>query len=116
MIGFLVDQNFNEDIVDGLTRRDPRLEFTYLRDEGLADADDPTILECAAKDRLVLLTHDRKTIPSFAHARVASGLPMPGVFLVSNQMPKGQAIEELFLAIQCLTPEECDGQVHYFPF
>ena len=28
MIAFLVDQNFNEDIVDGLTRRDAALEFT----------------------------------------------------------------------------------------
>lgn len=40
---------------------------------------------------------------------------MPGVFLVSDQMPKGKAIEEVFLAIQCLTPEECQNQVVYMP-
>ena len=87
MIEFLVDQNFNEDIVDGLTRRDPSLEFTYLRDVGLADATDPAILEWAATHGLVLLTHDRKTIPPFAYARVAAGLPMPGVLLVSSRLP-----------------------------
>ena len=36
MSGFLVDQNFNEHIVDGLTRRDAALEFTHVRDVGLA--------------------------------------------------------------------------------
>jgi predicted nuclease of predicted toxin-antitoxin system len=73
LISFLVDHNFNEDIVDGLTRRDETLEFTYVRDEGSADANDPTILDWAAAHGLLLLTHDRKTVPSFAYARVAGG-------------------------------------------
>ena len=55
---------------------------------------DPMVLEWAAARGLVLLTHDRKTIPPFAYARVAAGLPMPGVFLVSDDMPIGQAIDE----------------------
>ena len=115
MIGLLVDQNFNEHIVDGLTRRDATLEFTLVRDVGLAAAPDPTILEWAATHGLVLLTHDRRTLPPLAHARVAAGLSMPGVFLVSDDMPIGSAIEELLLALHCLTPEVCKDQVHYFP-
>jgi hypothetical protein len=115
VIEFLVDQNFNEDIVNGLTRRDPSLEFTYLRDEGLADATDPTILDWAATHGLVLLTHDQKTIPPFAYARVAAGLPMTGVFLVSNDMPIGQAIDEVLIAVHCLSEEECRNLVWYFP-
>jgi Domain of unknown function (DUF5615) len=84
---FLVDQNFNEHIVDGMTRRDATLEFTHVRAVGLAAAPDPMILEWAALHGLVLLTHDRKTIPSFAYDRVAADLPVPGVFLVSDAMP-----------------------------
>jgi hypothetical protein len=80
VIAFLVDHNFNEHIVDGLTRRDPTLEFTHVRDVDLAAAPDQEILEWAAAHRLVLLTHDRKTVPPLAQARVAEGLPMPGVF------------------------------------
>jgi hypothetical protein len=41
VISFLVDQNFDEHIVDGLTRRDATLEFTHVRDVGLATAPDP---------------------------------------------------------------------------
>ena len=40
---------------------------------------------------------------------------MPGIFLVSNDMPIGQAVEELLIAIQCLAPEECEAVVVYFP-
>jgi predicted nuclease of predicted toxin-antitoxin system len=115
VIAFLVDQNFNEHIVDGLTRRDATLEFTHVRDVGLAAATDPLILEWAAAHGLVLLTHDRKTMPSFAHERVAAGLPMPGVFLVNDDMPVGQAIDELLIAAHCLSPEECQDVVKYFP-
>ncbi len=89
MISFLVDQNFNEHIIDGMTRRDPSLEFTHVRDIGLAEAPDAVVLERAAASGLILLTHDRKTIPAFAFARVADGLLMPGVFLVSGEMPIG---------------------------
>jgi predicted nuclease of predicted toxin-antitoxin system len=63
VIELLVDENLNQDIVDGLTRRDPTLEFTHVRDVGLAAAPDPKVLEWAAAHGLVLLTHDRRTIP-----------------------------------------------------
>jgi hypothetical protein len=74
VIAFLVDQNFNEHIVDGLTRRDPALEFTHVRDVGLAAAPDPAVLDWAGGNGRVLLTHDRGTIPAFAYERVAAGL------------------------------------------
>jgi hypothetical protein len=85
VIEFLVDQNFNEHIVDGLTRRDAAIEFTYVRDVDLAEAPDPLVLEWAAIHGLILLTHDRTTMPPFANARVAAGLSMPGVFLANSR-------------------------------
>ena len=115
MIEFLVDQNFNEDIMDGLTRRDANLQLIRVRDVGLASAPDPAILEWATARGLVLLTHDSRTIPPHAHARVAAGLPMPGVFLVDNEMPVGQAIDELLVAAHCLSEDECRNLVRYFP-
>jgi predicted nuclease of predicted toxin-antitoxin system len=109
------DQRFNGHIADGLTRRDPGLDLVHVRDVGLAAAPDPTILEWAALHDRVLLTDDRRTIPPFAHARVAAGQPMPGVFLVSGDMPAGQAIDEVLLAVRCLSPDECKDIVEYFP-
>jgi predicted nuclease of predicted toxin-antitoxin system len=91
------------------------LEFTHVRDVGLAEAVDPTILEWAAAHGLVLLTHDRRTMIPFAYERVAAGLPMPGVFLVNDDMPVGKAIDEVLIAVRCLSEEECKNVVWYFP-
>jgi hypothetical protein len=115
VIAFLVDHNFNQHIVDGLTRRDPAMQLIQVRDVGLATASDQTILEWAAERALVLLTHDRNTVPLHAQARVAGGLLMPGVFLVRDDMPIGQAIDEILIAAICLLPAECENLVRYFP-
>jgi hypothetical protein len=115
VIQLLVDQNFNGHIVDGLMQRDPDLDLLHVRDVDLAAASDPTILEWAAMQDRVLLTHDRRTIPPFAYARVAAGQRMPGVFLVSDDMPAGQAIDEILLAVHCFASDECENLVKYFP-
>lgn len=115
MISFLVDQNFNERIIDGLTRREAELAFTHVRDVGLSAAPDELVLEWAAPRGLVLLTHDRRTIPPIAYDRVAAGLAMPGVFLVRDDMPIGQAIDELLIVASCLDEDECKDIVRYFP-
>ena len=36
-------------------------------------------------------------------------------FLVSDQMPKGQAVDELVLAIECYTADDCKNLVRHFP-
>jgi len=115
MIRLLVDQNFNEHIVHGLVRRQTRLDLVHIRDVGLSAAPDTTILEWAANQGRILLTHDRQTIPRVAYARVKGSQPMPGVFLVSDDMAIGQAIDEILLAAVCLDPDECKDLVRYFP-
>jgi predicted nuclease of predicted toxin-antitoxin system len=109
------DENFDGDVVRGLLRRVPELDIVRIQDAGLAGSSDPTILAWAAEESRILLTHDRDTMPNFVYDRVIAGEPMPGVFLVSNRMPKGQAVEELFWAVHCLSIEDCMDQIKYFP-
>lgn len=113
MIPLLADENVNRHIVDGLTRCDPDLDLdlVHVREVGLEAAPDPEILEWAARHDRALLTHDRRTIPPFAYARVAAGRRMPGVFLVSDDMPTGQAIDEILVAVHCLTAD-VEGRFH----
>ena len=114
MIKLVSDENFDSDIVRGLLRRLPDLDIVCVRDAGLAGSVDQIILAWAAREERILLTHDRNTMPNYAYARVVAGEQMPGVFLVSNRMPKGQAVEELFLAVHCLSSEDCRDQILYF--
>jgi predicted nuclease of predicted toxin-antitoxin system len=62
VLRFAADENFNNDIVRGLLRRKPNLDIVRVQDVGLAGADDPTILEWAAREGRILLTHDVSTI------------------------------------------------------
>jgi predicted nuclease of predicted toxin-antitoxin system len=109
------DENFNADILRGLYRRRPDLDVVRVQDIGLSASPDPDVLAWAAVEGRILLTHDRDTLPNFAYDRVHAGQPLPGVFLVSDLMPVGQAIDEILLAIECLSPEECKDFVRFFP-
>jgi predicted nuclease of predicted toxin-antitoxin system len=116
VIKLVSDENFDGDILRGLLRRLPELDVVRVQDADMAATPDPEILAWAAREQRILLTHDRDSVPGFAYARVSAGEPMPGVFLVSDHMQKGQAIDQLLLAIQCLNPGDCKDQVHHFPF
>ncbi len=115
MLKLVSDENFNGDILRGLYRRRPDLDIVRVQDVGLGAAHDPDVLAWAAVEGRILLTHDRETMPSFAYDRVRAGQPMPGVFLVSDLMPVGQAIDEILLAVECLPSEECQDLVRFFP-
>jgi hypothetical protein len=115
MLRLLTDENFNGDIVRGLLRQHPGLELVRVQDVGLMQTPDPNILAWAASQRRVLLSHDVSTVPPAAYQRVADGKPMPGVFILPDRMPIGQAIDEiLFLSID-VEPDEWKDQVLFLP-
>lgn len=115
MIRLAADENFNNDIVRGLLRRKPDVDIVRIQDVGLMGAEDPAVLEWAAGERRILLTHDVSTITLYAYERVTNGQPMPGVFEVGRQISIGQAIEELLLLVECSTDDEWENQVQYLP-
>ena len=115
MLRLAADENFNNDIVRGLLRWQPELDIVSLQDVGLSGADDPTVLEWAARECRVLLTHDVSTIIKHTYERVRAGQPMPGVFEVSRTVSIGRAIEDILLLAECSLDGEWEGQVHYLP-
>ncbi|MCB0158031.1 MAG: DUF5615 family PIN-like protein [Caldilineaceae bacterium] len=115
MLRVLADENFNNNIVRGLRRRNPDIDIVRVQDIGLSGANDPAVLAWAAAERRVLLTHDVATITHYAYERVKHGDPMPGVFEVSRTVPIGAAIEDLLLIIECSLDDEWNGQVRYLP-
>jgi hypothetical protein len=115
MLKLLADENFNNDIVRGLWRRKSTLDIVRVQDVEVSGADDPTVLEWAAREKRVLLTHDALTITHHAYARVRRGQPMPGVFEVNRFVPVGRAIEDILLLVECSLDNEWEGQIRYLP-
>jgi hypothetical protein len=77
--------------------------------------DDRDILARAAAEDRILVTHDRITIPGFAHDRVRAGERTPGVFVHDYRLPVGRAIGELLVLALSSRPEEWTDQVAYVP-
>ena len=115
MIRLAADENFNNDILRGLLRREPGLDIVRLQDAGLSGADDPSVLAWAADEGRVLLTHDVSTITKFAYERIEAGLPMPGVFEVSQRASLGQIIEDLLLLATLSLEGEWENRIGYVP-
>ena len=115
MTRFLADENFNNQIVRGVFRQNPDIDIVRVQDVGLSGVDDPTVLEWAAQEGQIVLTHDVATMTTFAYQRIKAGLPMPGLFEVSRRLPVGVAIEEIILIAECSLKGEWEGQVRFLP-
>ena len=115
MLRYAADENFNNDIVWGLLRRNSELDILRIQDAGLAGADDPAVLAWAADTGRILLTHDVKTITRYAYERVARGESIPGVVEVSRLIPIGVVIDDLLLLAEASTEDEWQGHILYLP-
>jgi hypothetical protein len=115
MLPLAADENFNNDIVRGLLRRKPRVDIVRIQDVGLSGAGDEAVLEWAAGEGRVLLTHDASTLTRYAYERVKARLAMPGVFEVSCAVPIATAIEDILLLAELSLPGEWEGQIRYLP-
>ena len=115
MLPFLADENFNGNIVRGLLRRRSGFDIVLVQDVGLAGAEDPRVLQWAAAQGRLVLTHDVNTMPRFASDRVEAGLLMPGVVIVPEAMPIGPAIEDLLTLSEASFEREWENQVIYLP-
>ncbi|REJ40406.1 DUF5615 family PIN-like protein [Microcystis aeruginosa] len=76
---------------------------------------DPEVLTIAARDGRVLVTHDRKTMPTefgqFILSQTSSG-----VLILSQNLPIGEAIDAIILVWEASTTEEWINQIMTFPF
>jgi hypothetical protein len=112
----LADEHIDGDVGSGLLRRGADVEYERVQDFGLTGAPDPLILEWAAANRFIVLTHDRKTMPTFVLERIRGNLEMPGAFIVPKLMPIGALINELSNLAECSEMSDWNGQLVYLPF
>ena len=101
MLRLAADENFNNDVVRGVRRRNPTVDIIRVQDAGLGGEDDPTILEWAAQSGRVVLTHDVSTMTRYAYDRVRDVRPMPGVFEIGRETSIGAVIDEILILAEC---------------
>jgi len=95
-VKFQADADLNQDIVKGVRRRIPEIDFQTAEAAGLEGLDDQEVLAIAADEYRILVSHDRRTM---AHhfGDFISGRDCPGVFLISKRTGVREAIDEIVL-------------------
>ncbi len=112
---FLADNDLADQIVLGVLRREPTVVMTRLREVGLAQALDPVVLEYAAHEGFVVVSHDINTMRAAAVARIDRGQEMAGLLLVHQRAPIAQTIEDLILIGFASDLSEWTGQIQFLP-
>lgn len=79
----LADANVRRAIVRGLLRRRPKLDIVRAQKLGFEETPDPDLLEWAAREGRVLITHDVRTMPAHAYARMQEGKLVAGIIEVN---------------------------------
>ena len=115
MVKLLVDQDFDHDILRGLVRRVPTLDVVTAYQIGFSAASDPELLAWAAEAGRVIITHDRKTMPSHTADRMAGGEKILGVIIVPQRRPMRQVINELEVVVMCSDENEWENIILYLP-
>lgn len=113
---FLADHDLNEQIMVGVRRRAPGVEFRRVRELGFAERPDAFILDCAAEQGFIIVSHDVNTMPAAAYERLAEGRAIAGLLMAQQTSPSGPIIEDLLLIWSASAAEEWKNQIGFLPF
>lgn len=113
-IKFQADADLNEDIVTGVLRRSPEIDFQTATEAGLQGLKDENVLEIASREKRILVTHDRKTM-SKHFAEFIGQNECAGVIIVSKKLEISLVIEELILIWAASEAEEYINSIRQLP-
>ncbi len=95
-VRYQADADLNQAIVTGVLRQEPKVDFQNAFNAGLEGVKDSEVLAIAARQGRVLVSHDRKTMPS-EFAEFITSNQSAGVIIVSQKLPIELVIEELLM-------------------
>jgi hypothetical protein len=113
-VRYQADADLNQAIVTGVLRREPTIDFQTAFAAGLEGVKDQEVLAIAAQQGRILISHDRKTMPSEFASFITSD-QSSGVIIVSRKLSIEAVIEELLLIWAASTAEEWFNRIAKLP-
>ena len=111
---FQADNDLDQRIVVATKRLQPLIDFQTARTLNLHGVPDETVLQLAADEKRILVTHDRSTMPIHFENFVAVQNSF-GVIIVSDQITIGAAANWLHLIWEVCAAEEFINVLSYVP-
>ena len=113
-VRFQADADLNQAIVTGVIRRQANLSFQTATEASLEGLKDPEVLALSAKQQRILVTHDRRTMPT-EFAEFIVNTESAGVLIVSRKTALETVIEELLIIWAVSTAEEWINRIAKIP-
>ncbi len=112
---FLADADLNYAIVAGARLREPAIDFLSAPEAGLKGVPDPDVLDLAASQGRILLSHDTSTMPVHFVRFLSEGRQSPGLLLVSQNAAVRDVIDAVVLIWSTSSPADWANQIHHLP-
>lgn len=114
-IKYQADNDFNGTIIRTVLRQEPSIDFQTAPAAGLhLSVPDDKVLEIAAREGRLLVSHDRKTMPTHFAKFIATQSSL-GVFIVSKKLAVAQAADWLILFWAASEADEHVNLLTYIP-
>ena len=114
-IRFQADNDLKFGIVKAVRRREPAIDFESAQEAGLDGVSDSELLDRAAAESRVLVSHDRRTMIAHFRARLAAGKSGPGLLIVSQGALIGDVVEALVYVWALSNAADLRDQAYYLP-
>jgi hypothetical protein len=114
ILRLLADADLNGAIISGVIRRNPELDFKRAEDVPLEGLDDQTVLDLAARDQRVLISHDVTTMPDHFRHYTRRNIS-PGLILVPQELSIGKAIENILVICEACNQDDIENRICLVP-
>jgi hypothetical protein len=114
-VRFQADNDLRFAIVKAVRRREPAVDFSSAHESRLEGVDDPELLDRAASEGRVLVSHDLRTLLDHFRSRLMAGKSSPGLLVVSQYALISDVAEALIAIWAVAEPSDLRDQVYHLP-
>jgi hypothetical protein len=114
ILRLLADADLNAAIIYGVIRRNAELDFRRAEDVPLEGLDDEAVLDVAAHDARVLVSHDVSTMPDHFREYTRRHVS-PGLVLVPQELSIGKAIENILIICEACDEGDLENMICLVP-
>ncbi|HBL13254.1 MAG TPA: hypothetical protein DD379_18015 [Cyanobacteria bacterium UBA11162] len=113
-IRYQADADLNQTIVTAVWRQEPTIDFQTASAAGLQGLKDLEVLALTAQQGRILVTHDRKTMPTYFAEFIALH-QSAGVLIVSKKLAIEVVVDELVLIWSASNAQEWIDRIAKIP-
>lgn len=114
-VRYLLDENMASEWRIQLLRNQPELIVWRVGDPPHHGTLDPEVLIWCEEHRFLLVTNDRRSMPTHLADHLAENRTLPGILALRRNALMGSAIEDLLLIAEIGAGEEFKNRIRYIP-